>query len=466
MRDELQAKLDQATDDLQSKQGSLGKALQAQARVQRDLDASRVQVDSQRTRIANLERLVGASRQHELDAQRLDGEKIALAKDLETERQARIAAENANDAALQGRTAAEADRDRLLAKRRAAQVQLNSLSSILSSQAPAQPQRPSTAPDPHHATPILQYYPQRRKSLSPSRARVRPAHGKRRCRSSTGPPPKRQRGPPVVEPDDDEQDDEEVDTLFAVLAASRAAARRKSSTGSTLEDPITLDNDGLDGVQDLPDQGGDRSDEHGSGDRNPPDQSGGRGGPGTGGFSPDGSSDGGGSGGSTGSSDCSSSVSSHASYNSLLSRQEHRDLTPTVVPRDQWIPGYRRPAQYTNAADCAPWPLQDVRLLSVRRLRVRTLFQQWTRPKYWLFPHSRRAPSATTWFPELITETNIRALYAASPPPWDALRTLVVPRSFELTGWFADFCRLYSDFENAHLQVFGRLPTSYLSAMP
>ncbi|KAL3667757.1 hypothetical protein V7S43_007310 [Phytophthora oleae] len=237
------------------------------------------------------------------------------------ERQARIAAEGTSDAALRDCTAAEADRGCLLAKRRAAQVQLNSLSSSLSPQAPAQSQRPSTAPDPHHATPVQQDQAQRGRSHSPScrlpahsqpqrgrsvpaGVRVPPAHGKKCGRSPTGPPLKRQRGPPVVEPDDDKEDD----TVLAALTASRAAVRRKSSTGGTLEDPITLDDDDLDGDQNPLDQDEDRGDEHGPGDQKPPDQDGGRGGPGPGGFSPDGND----SSSSSGSSDGSSERRVHA----------------------------------------------------------------------------------------------------------------------------------------------------------
>eukprot|EP00644_Phytophthora_capsici_P001910 jgi/Phyca11/15643/fgenesh1_pg.PHYCAscaffold_14_\ len=62
--------------------------------------------------------------------------------------------------------------------------------------------------------------------------------------------------------------------------------------------------------------------------------------------------------------------------------------------------------------------------------------------------------SGRCWHHGLITEANIRALYAANPPPWDALRRIVVPRSFEMSGWFADFCQRYEDFEEASRQVF------------
>ncbi|KAG1712681.1 hypothetical protein DVH05_000421 [Phytophthora capsici] len=143
----------------------------------------------------------------------------------------------------------------------------------------------------------------------------------------------------------------------------------------------------------------------------------------------------------------SDSLSSHDSDNTLLAAQEYDDLLPTVISRQRWIPGYRRPTVYRRQRDCDPWSLVEISQLCIRRLHLDTLVAQWTRPKFWLFPRNPRAPPAGNWHPGLITEANIRALYAANPPPWDALRRIVVPCSFEMSGWFADFCRRYEDFE-------------------
>lgn len=55
------------------------------------------------------------------------------------------------------------------------------------------------------------------------------------------------------------------------------------------------------------------------------------------------------------------------------------------------------------------------------------------------------------WDRDLITEANVRALYDAEP--WTALQTPVVPHSFDLTGWFADFALQYTTFEQDHLQA-------------
>ncbi|KAG1682712.1 hypothetical protein DVH05_018933 [Phytophthora capsici] len=141
----------------------------------------------------------------------------------------------------------------------------------------------------------------------------------------------------------------------------------------------------------------------------------------------------------------------------ILTRVGLRTATTEVpIPchRMRWIPGYRRPTVYRRQRDCDPWPLVEISQLCIRRLGLDTLVAQWTRPKFWLFPRNPRAPPAGSWHHGLITEANIRALYAANPPPWDALRRIVVPRSFEMSGWFADFCQRYEDFEEASRQVF------------
>ncbi|KAG1697407.1 hypothetical protein DVH05_016282 [Phytophthora capsici] len=485
-RDELQAKLDQATDDLLSKQTALLRALHAQRRAQQDLVSVRAQADAQRTRIANLEGQVGSSQQHELSVRRLESEKTALANDLEAEQQARADAGSDRDRALRDQADAEFARDRLLAERQTVQAQLSSLGSIFGVPVQKPPQPPSTVKGQSSRS---QSVPSRKPSPSSSRKRNRRA-------SSGTPRPKRSRtSPPVTR-----------------SSSSHPPVVAGSTTGGTPSSPIVLSEEDdvgaqpdsgnvIDGDQDdLPDQGdhedvdtqANQNNSQGldHADQNSDDQKGQdppgspdnrsspvppatppivpgsnrerpHGGSPDSGGDPSGSSDNDSSSSShhwSGASDSddgsSDSLSSHDSDNTLLAAQEYEDLLPTVISRQRWIPGYRRPTVYHRQRDCDPWPLVEVSQLSIRRLRLDTLVAQWTRPKFWLFPRNPRVPAAADWHPGLITEANIRALYAANPPPWDALRRIVVPRSFEMNGWFADFCQRYEDFEESSRQVF------------
>ncbi|KAG1704265.1 hypothetical protein DVH05_006274 [Phytophthora capsici] len=413
-------------------------------------------------------------------------QKTALSNDLAAAQQARADAESDRDQALRNQADAEAARDRLLAERRTVQAQLSSLGSLFSVPVQTPPQPPAVVKRPSSRS---QSVPSRKPSPSSSR--------KRGQRSSSGTPrPKRPRpSPPITR-----------------SSSGHPPVVGGSATGGTPSSPIILSEEEdvearsdsgsvVDGDQDdLPDQDNhedvdppanqnnsqgldhaDKSpDDHE--DQDPPGSLDNRsspvppatppivpganqkrphgGSPGSDGDPSDSSGDGdsssdphqsGASDSNDGSSD---SLSLHGSDNTLLAAQEYDDLLPTVISRQRWIPGYHRPTVYRRQRDCDPWPLVEISQLCIRRLRLDTLVAQWTRPKFWLFPRNPRAPPAGSWHHGLITEANIRALYAANPPPWDALRRIVVPRSFEMSGWFADFCQRYEDFEEASRQVF------------
>ncbi|GMF29827.1 unnamed protein product [Phytophthora fragariaefolia] len=111
---------------------------------------------------------------------------------------------------------------------------------------------------------------------------------------------------------------------------------------------------------------------------------------------------------------------------SFLSDRDRRQLTPTKIPRERWIPGYHGSVNF-SVADVDPWPVHHVRQLSVRYLTVSKLFHDWCRPPFWLFPQRVPVPSPGTWYPELITETNIVALYTIRP--WTVLQRVISPRS-------------------------------------
>ncbi|GMF22414.1 unnamed protein product [Phytophthora fragariaefolia] len=136
---------------------------------------------------------------------------------------------------------------------------------------------------------------------------------------------------------------------------------------------------------------------------------------------------------------------------SFISDQELRQLAPTNIPRDRWIPGYHGSVNF-SIADVDPWPVHTVRQLSVRDLTVSKLFHVWCRPPLWLFPQRVPVPSPGTWYSELITEANIVALYQIRP--WTVLQRVIPPRSFDISGWFTECMRLYVAFEGESLQAY------------
>jgi hypothetical protein len=154
---------------------------------------------------------------------------------------------------------------------------------------------------------------------------------------------------------------------------------------------------------------------------------------------------------SSGNEGSSSGHESDSSANSLLSDCELSQLEPTSIPRDQWIPGYRDPVDF-DQANVDPWPAPELSVICVRKLTVELLFHKWCRPEFWMFPRREPAPPTTMWFPELITGPSVMALYASKP--WEVLDQDVIPRSFNLTGWYEQLSRMYLAFESAFHQVY------------
>ncbi|KAE8883342.1 hypothetical protein PF005_g8580 [Phytophthora fragariae] len=137
-----------------------------------------------------------------------------------------------------------------------------------------------------------------------------------------------------------------------------------------------------------------------------------------------------------------SSPSSQASASTgrLLSATALVALPATRVPRNQWIPGYVDRRNFV-AADVAPWALPKILQLSVRELTVDLLFQKFSKPALWIFPPDERAPMVQHWLPNLITESNVRTLYAATPR--DVIDAVVAPVSFDLVDWFQVMANQY-----------------------
>jgi hypothetical protein len=107
-----------------------------------------------------------------------------------------------------------------------------------------------------------------------------------------------------------------------------------------------------------------------------------------------------------------------------------------------------------------PWLARRLRSLCVRQLTVNLIFKQWTRPSFWLFPRNAPAPSENAWHRSLITQANVAALYRSQP--WDVLAQVVTPRSFERSGRFQHFTRMYlaleADLRQAFWEATHKLP--------
>jgi hypothetical protein len=310
----------------------------------------------------------------------------------------------------QRRSAADAERDRLLVERDSICQQLASLSSFVQprpSGGAGPPRQPSnySSPAPSPASTPTQPSSNKR-DRSPSEE---PPSSHKRPRSSSGSSVR-----PIQIDSDDDIDDED----------DREA--KDSSDGEYKNDGHSDDGRRSDqGSRSPPDQGRTQSSGARSRDgNNSPSSS-----------SSDSSSDG--SGGGTG--------SRSAGY---LSDNALSRLPATVIRRDQWIPGYRRPQHFVQR-DVAPWSVAETQLISVRSLTVDTFFRDWSCPLCWLFPVRQPRPRRSRWNPELITEANVRALYNAEP--WTAMQTPVIPHSFDLVGWFAQFALQYTSFEDDHV---------------
>ncbi|GMF19230.1 unnamed protein product [Phytophthora fragariaefolia] len=187
--------------------------------------------------------------------------------------------------------------------------------------------------------------------------------------------------------------------ILAALALSRSAQRRSGSStptrsqsaltgnsGGTARDPIAIpssDGNNGDGQADDDESNG-RSDTHQVASS-------------TGGASPDSSNS-----SESGSGDNQhafvpgdDSVGSPGSDTSPMPESDYAALGATEISRDQWIPVHHRPRRFAFQADCDPWPLRDVRPLSVRHLTTESLYAMWSRPKFWLFPRNPRPRTET-----------------------------------------------------------------------
>jgi len=159
---------------------------------------------------------------------------------------------------------------------------------------------------------------------------------------------------------------------------------------------------------------------------------------------------GGGGGGSGSGPSSSSSTGSNSGSDDLLSDATLARLPDTVVDRRKWFPGYRRPRRFSSR-QVDPWPAVLLKHICIRKLQANDLFHAWSHPDFWLFPAKSATPAQLSWYPHLITEANVRALYASEP--WTKLRTLVVPHSFDPDGWFKHLYDQYSAFEDEERQT-------------
>ncbi|GMF30046.1 unnamed protein product [Phytophthora fragariaefolia] len=134
----------------------------------------------------------------------------------------------------------------------------------------------------------------------------------------------------------------------------------------------------------------------------------------------------------------------------LLTPEALSALPATTIPRNECFPGYADRRDFAEVG-VAPWPLPVILQLSVRELEIERLFHEFSNPPFWIFPADERTPPLRSWCPDLITESNVRALYDSTP--WTVLDALVTPVSFVLVGWFDTMARQYSLFESDYQQA-------------
>ncbi|KAE9299644.1 hypothetical protein PR003_g22942 [Phytophthora rubi] len=426
-RDRLQSRVDLAEAKLKKVAAVLQKRTQDRDRAAAALHSNEKLVGAARSSIARLERRVNDLEVGRQELQHLEAANAVLTTDLAAAQQRCSDLDAARAKAVADYTAI---RDRIAGLMTFVQTGTSRSRS-------ASPVNPP---------------PKRKRGHSPSTSRSSPARGRIRRHSpdevSPPPPPglqnrsrARSRGQGVPSTSDDDTDDD--GPIMQALSKSRAAERRRrqspdatrhasprssataSGRGSPTH-PIELTS---------PDHSDHEDPEFVGPAANTSDRGGG------GHHSDDGSS--------------TRSVSSPRSQASvstggLLSATALAALPATRAPRDQWIPGYADRRNFV-VADVAPWALPEILQLSVRELTVDLLFQKLSKPALWIFPPDGRAPAAQHWSPDLITEANVRALYAATP--WDVLDVVVAPVSFDLVDWFEVMANKYTQFEDDFRQA-------------
>jgi hypothetical protein len=137
--------------------------------------------------------------------------------------------------------------------------------------------------------------------------------------------------------------------------------------------------------------------------------------------------------------------------NVLLDTAAYDALDPTIVPWDEWIPGYHGRVAYSEE-DVAPWNTSAFSQVSILELNVELLFHDFAQPSAWIFPAEGEPPTPHLWYPELITEANVIQLLKTEP--WTVLDTQITPVSFDHSGWFAWIALKYVDLEEEHKQSF------------
>ena len=103
--------------------------------------------------------------------------------------------------------------------------------------------------------------------------------------------------------------------------------------------------------------------------------------------------------------------------NAVLSLQKYEDLSPTKIPRSQWIPGYRERVTWSSV-QVSPWSARRVSVICLAELDLDLFSQHFSRTKEYLFPEDQdpdQAPSYGEWVPRLFTFAHTSTLYAQEP---------------------------------------------------
>jgi len=132
-----------------------------------------------------------------------------------------------------------------------------------------------------------------------------------------------------------------------------------------------------------------------------------------------------------------------------LDAASYHALDATIVPRDEWFPGYHDRVTYSTAA-VTPRSASDLSHVSVVELDITLLFHKFAQPPFWIFPAEGDAVKPHLWYPELITVANTRTLL--DDEPWQNLSSMAAPVSFDISGWFEMIAKKYLELEDEHRQ--------------
>ena len=79
--------------------------------------------------------------------------------------------------------------------------------------------------------------------------------------------------------------------------------------------------------------------------------------------------------------------------NAVLSPKEYDELSPTKIPRSQYLPAYRERVSRSKT-QVSPWSARRVSLICLAELDLDLLSQHFSRPKGYTFPEDQEPDQA------------------------------------------------------------------------